>query len=55
MDKGYIVRWRLEDAEGKTRIESFKCKSLEEFEVIYGNNSDRILWATLRLEGQAIL
>lgn len=55
MDKGYICRWRLEDNEGKTRIENFKCDSLEHFESIYGNNSDKILWVTLRQEGQAML
>lgn len=54
-NKPYKCRWRLKNEKGETRIESFKCVDLKDFERIYGDNSDTILWVTLRQEGQAML
>lgn len=50
----YDCRWRLRNEKGETRVESFKCDGLEDFERIYGNNVDTILWVTLRKKGQAM-
>jgi len=50
----YECRWRLKSGNGNTRVEQFTCDGLEDFERIYGDNVDTILWVTLRKKGQAM-
>ena len=46
----YKLEWELENHVGKRRIEVMRNVSLSDYEVIYGNNTDHILWVKLELE-----
>lgn len=48
----YKIQWELENHVGKRRIETYRNMSLSDYEILYGNNTDHILWVTMKLENQ---
>lgn len=56
VEKGdYIVKWKLQNEDGKRWVEEMHYMTLADFEVAYGNIIHDIIWIQMRKRNEAII
>lgn len=55
IENSYVMKWKLRDDNGNEWIEEHREMTLVDFEIVYGNNINEIIWFTLRKKNEALI